>query len=475
VNPAAKAAVRGPARQPLDSLRVLLDQQPDRGLAILRSLHRSMDPEELRAAIDAQKVAPDARAGLWPLVTKPKVEAAALAAFVAAYALDPISEQEAASQKFQTKEDWFAYATAPGAVAFSAGAAVLPPVWQSLDEAGVAMTHNLKAGEFEGNRIEIALFADNANGLHASKAIAKQIVGSGLPYAFHLGDVYYSGTEHEFAEFFEQPLAPMFDRTELFMLTGNHEMFAKGHWFQDLVRRKADNFPKVQRQRAEMFRLRGPGFQILGVDTMFSGWKGIRLHDRADARVLKILDSWLSERPDDLSILMTTNEPWDLGSPGVTPLYDSLAQTIAGRADLWFWGNVHYGALFEPWQFDDQGSPARALVGSCIGHGGYPFYTQKQIGKLPQRLACRWLETTSRFWPDERVRPDVGNNGWCRLSLERGAARWNIGLTYVDWAGRERLRAKLHRDDGSSIRFDETLESVIDVVGGEPTWRSLGA
>ena len=35
----------------------------------------------------------------------------------------------------------------------------------------------------------------------------------------------------------------------------------------------------------------------------------------------------------------------------VRRLYKSLRDTIAGRIDLWFWGNVHYGALYEPWTF----------------------------------------------------------------------------------------------------------------------------
>jgi hypothetical protein len=206
---------------------------------------------------------------------------------------------------------------------------------------------------------------------------------------------------------------------------------------------------------------------------MFSGWNGLRLHDRADARVLGILERWLAERPDDLTVLMTTNEPWDLGSAKLTPLYESVVQTIAGRVDLWFWGNVHYGALFEPWGFDDVGSRSRAVVGSCIGHGGYPFYTQKNVGDLPRPLGCRWLETKARFWPDERIRPDVGNNGWCRLSLTRAAERWDVGLTYIDWVGRERLRARLSRHDGSSIRLEETLESELSAVGAAPIWKPI--
>jgi CHAT domain-containing protein len=470
--PDAAAAQRA-APDPLSSLRVLLDQQPNRGLELLAAMYPSADPAWLREAIDVELDPTRARA-IWPFqgLHAPPVDGAALAAFVASYRLEDISVAEAARVVFQTREDWKAYAVAPGAIGFTLGKAVNAPVWPTLASPAADMTHDVRPGEFSDKGIQLALFADNANGLHASRAIAKQIVEAQLPYAFHLGDVYYGGSAQEFRDYFEAPLAPMFDRTELFMISGNHEMFARGEEFQNLIRNKAEKFPSRQRQRAEMFRLRGAGFQVLGIDTMFSGWtaKQLRVHDRASQQVLEVLETWLAERPDDLTILMTPNEPWDLGSKKVTPLYQSLVKTIAGRVDLWFWGNVHYAALYEPWRFDDAGSPARNVIASCIGHGGYPFYTQQQVGALPDGVACRWLEKKSRFWPDARIRPDVGANGWCRLGLARGQQRWNVNLTYVDWAGRDSMRAVLSREDGGTIRLDETLEANLSAVGAEPTW-----
>jgi len=99
-------------------VRALLDQQPDRGHAILKRLQPSADPIELRAAIDATSSGEHTRA-LWPLtgLFPAKVDEHALADFVAAYHLAPIAAESAASQKFQTKEDWQAYLTAPGAIA----------------------------------------------------------------------------------------------------------------------------------------------------------------------------------------------------------------------------------------------------------------------------------------------------------------------------------------------------------------------
>jgi hypothetical protein len=475
----APAATRGRAAggppNALRTLQTLLQQQPDGGEAILRSLQPSADPAQLRARIDAEIEGPGSRAA-WPFqqLVPPEVDPKALDAFVAAYGLDPIPLAVARDQTFQTWEDWKAYFTSPGAIDWTLGRAVRNPVWPSLEE----LTYDVRAGEAEQG-LEIALFADNANGLFASRAIARQICQARLPYAVYLGDAYYGGSKQEFAEYVEEPLTPMLDDTELFMLSGNHEMFAKGEWFQNFLVSKRQKHAR-QRQRGEMFRLRGDGFQVLGVDTMYVDAAGgrLRIHDRADARVLAVLDRWLREAPDALTILMTSNEPWDMGCDELTPLYQSLKSTIAGRVDLWFWGNVHYAALYQPWRFDDAGSPQRAVVGSCIGHGGYPFYTQTRndetrAGQLPRGVACRWLETKSRFWPEMRVRPDVGANGWCRLGLARRGRDWDVTLRYLDWVGRDRLEVRLEKAEGKPIAMRTVRETDLAAVGATPTWHDV--
>lgn len=468
----------------LIELHDLLDQQPDQGRAILTRLMPSADPDELRAAIDGELgAAIEARETrtTWPLtfIGKPKIDDARLAAFLKAYPHLMLNRAQVEDQRFQTKEDWQRYVTASGAVAWQLGGEVEPPLSEDLTDPAREMTYEVRAGEVVDDSISVALFADNGNGLHASRAIAQQIVDSGLPYAFHLGDVYYGGTEDEFANYFDGPLAPMLARTELLMITGNHEMFARGEHFNRMIRRKHDAHRARQRQTAESFRLCGTGFQIIGLDTMFVGWQAnqVRVHDYADEERLALLRGWLRERPDDLTILLTTNEAWDKGSKHPTRLYNSLRGTIAGNVDLWLWGNVHYAALYDLWPFADTGSPLRRMVTSCIGHGGYPFYTESVVAGLPGGLACRWLETRSRFWPDPALRPDVGLNGWCRMTLTRQAGAWEILLTYIDWIGRERLRARLGRKDGGGVYFKSVEESEIVAAGAAPTWhaRPLGS
>jgi hypothetical protein len=476
---------RGPMEAPtpseeLEDLQTLLGQQPDGGREILSRIMPSANPDEVLADLDAEvERAIDARdsRAVWPFtfIGKPKLDEAKLAAFCDTYRIAPISKDDAADRHFQTKEDWQRYASAAGAVAFHTGGEVDSPLSLEVDDAARDLTYDVRDGEVVDGSIEVALFADNGNGLHTSRAIANQIVRSGLPYAFHLGDVYYGGTEQQFENYFYGPLSPMLGTTELFMLTGNHEMYARGEFFNRMIRRKAADNPDRQRQAAEMYRLRGPGFQIIGLDTMFVGWNAgqPRVHDYLDEQRLEVLRTWLDDRPNDLTVVLTSNEAWDKGSHKTTRLYQSLRATIAGRVDFWFWGNVHYAALFDMWPFADTGNPLRRMVTSCIGHGGYPFYTEKSVGALPGGLACRWLETKSRFWPDTSLRGDVGLNGWCRMKITRGADDWEVLLTYVDWVGRERVRARLGRKDAGGIYFKSVEESELASVGAPMTWRKV--
>jgi len=102
-----------------------------------------------------------------------------------------------------------------------------------------------------------------------------------------------------------------------------------------------------------------------------------------------------------------------------------------------------------------------------------PSTRRPAVRALPPGVRCRWLEKKSRFWPDARIRPDVGLNGWCRMKLKRAASRWNVSLTYVDWVGRERLRAQLVREDGETIRFESVSESSVATVGSPLEWNTL--
>ena len=461
-----------PASTPDDALAALvraLDAAGDGGENLLSTLFRGRPPRGLRSHLASPGVL-QAEA-VWPLPSKVEIDPGQLAAFRAAHPDAAVPDNELASTKFQTNEDWKSYVV-PGGISYHVtGAAVARPLYDQLAALPQALTHDLRPGQDPAlHPLEIGLFADFGNATYQAAGIARQLAQAKLPYAMHLGDVYYAGTKKEFedgffyareAGGFGGPLAPSLSDTELFMLSGNHEMYSDGVHFQQALLQKRNDFPALQRQQAEMFRLRGHGVQVIGIDTMWTDWAGKpfgRHHSRLGKVARDLLDAWLAE-PHTLTILLTSDEPWDLSSKSCTPLLDDLEPYVRkGKIDLWFWGNVHYAAQYRRFQFP--GCDQNGFIGACIGHGGYPFYTQKPGQKLPDGVTAAWVDTRPRFWPWTKIRPDVGLNGWVRMALSRRASGWEITLRWMDWVGREVARTLIAKPDGGPAAIAEMQKLV---------------
>lgn len=459
-----------------DELRALLAAQGDRAEEVFAAMFTpSTDTSALLAEVTREPRHAAAMRSPLPFVSRPQVDAAQLAAFNARFASKlaaPVSLDAARSVDFQTREDWNGYVTS-GAADFVLGEAVNRPLKLALHDAPNDMTFALRPGHDPSKSpLKMGVFADFGNGLHAAREIARRIIEPQYPYAFHLGDVYYDGNIEEFRRYFEEPLAPLLAHTELFMLSGNHEMYSKGENFQRYIMQKASRQFGFQRQNAELFRLRGHGLQIIGLDTMWCNWAGDLFRGnepRLDAPTRALLERWLTEGdPDGLNILMTSNEPFSIESEKTTKMLEDLRPFIErGLVDLWFWGNVHHAAIYDPWRVD--GSPEHGFIGACVGHGGYPFYTQREP-KVPQGVSCRWLEDKHRYWPFDGVRSDVGLNGLAELAVSHGAKGWEVTLTYRDWVGRDRARATIVKPRGMGPQIVSVEENESPAPGGAQ-WR----
>lgn len=289
-----------------------------------------------------------------------------------------------------------------------------------------------------GQKIVVALFGDFGSGLYYSKFIAKKIAEFQPHYAIHLGDVYYAGRSTEFENNFQKPLDPLLKTSQVFALNANHEMMSGGFpYFGYLNYKRSTKRGWVEQdQEGSYFCIRNENYQLIGIDTAYHG-KG---HNNEK------LQSWLGQRlhegknvsPKRMNILLSQNEPYSLGQEKLSGLYHDLKQFIDDKLiDFWFWGNTHYGALFGK-------TDKLPFVGGCLGHGGHPIYrediekdTQKHrdlLSKKKNVTPINWVELTPRF--PNGIRPELGNNGFCMMELEKGTVR----LTYYDWLGIERFK-----------------------------------
>lgn len=304
----------------------------------------------------------------------------------------------------------------------------------------------------DGSRC-FALTSDFASGEYHSRYIAKQMEAIGPDAVFHLGDVYYGGTDDEVRRGLVVPLAEdtrlLLDRP-FWALPGNHELYSRGGPNRDwggawLTFLDTNREAGRQAQEGSSFALDGDGLAIIAVDT---DWLGTGRLDDTEMR------GWLTERlhaaraAGRLTVLLTQNNPWDLHVRMPTRLWrDDLHGVVeAGLVDFWFFGNVHYGALYDS-------TAERPVVASCIGHGGYASARVRGGPEWRAPQPVRWVEQAPRFPPWTDVRQDRSNNGFCRFDLRPDGS---VVLRYVDWMGNLRAEATCARKDGRMqvVAFD---------------------
>jgi hypothetical protein len=278
--------------------------------------------------------------------------------------------------------------------------------------------------------LEIALVSDFGTGLYPALYTARQFERKRYPYAIHLGDVYYAGRKSEFLDNFEIPLNPILGSTRLFMLNGNHEMMAGAQPYFDYIDLKRTSQPTAQEQEGSYFCLRSSRFQLVGIDTDYHEHGRLK-----QPELVEWLESILREgrRERRTNILLSSNEPYEYGKASLQPLLtEDLARAVSEQLiDVWLWGNTHYCALFDA-------GPQTPFIGSCIGHGGYP-YSRKQAGERSP-APIRFVETRARFPAWTELRQDRGNNGYCLLRLH---ADGTVALNYIDWMSNLRCETTL--------------------------------
>lgn len=277
----------------------------------------------------------------------------------------------------------------------------------------------------------VALFSDFGTGLAHSRYIAKFIAARGPDFAIHLGDVYYSGRQAEVSRFYDQPLAPLVAMHELWSIPGNHDYYSDGGPFFASLDARRDGVlgGRKHRQEGSYFCLDTPAFRILGIDGEYHS--GTRYEDRD-------LKLWLARAIAEARsagrtvILMSSDEPYSYDSERENDLLHDVTGNLPPDAiDLWFWGNTHYCAMFEP---TDRVRPK--FYGSCIGHGGFQYKTLDHQSSERDVAQILWAEREPRFPRWTAVRPDMGNNGFCMMTLDDDHRA--VTLDYVDWTNAPR-------------------------------------
>jgi hypothetical protein len=428
----------------LDQLEEMLNREPRKTLALVREIwDRTMTSKRLREAIAHAR-----RALAAPDEAIAEIEAANEAASFSATGLPPDFSFPGMDPEIEIKPDdrKFENDDLVGILGWIFGAgpfALTQPSrkdfrFHNQPQFTSGFIYKLDEPSPEAP-LDIALFSDFGVGRYYSEYIARQFRERRFPYAIHLGDVYYAGRPSEFRDHFEKQIDPILGFTRVFALNSNHEMYSGGGPYFKYIDKRAAHPSGIHQQQGSYFCLRSEKFQIVGIDTAFFGH-----HRYREPLLLEWLRNTLRDgrQAGCVNILLSADEPYEYGKDDLTKLLRKDLKTLVldeRLVDLWFWGNTHYCALFDHKLAASGDIPALPFVGSCIGHSGYPYDTQRR-GKF-EPAPMLFLEDQSRF-PGTDVRPDKGNNGYCVLRLN---ADGSIGLRYIDWISNPRFAASLAR------------------------------
>lgn len=208
----------------------------------------------------------------------------------------------------------------------------------------------------------VALLGDWGTGMDDAEGLLRQIMQEHKPTAvIHLGDVYYAGTRDEcqfnFIDIFERAFKD-FGRVPVYTIPGNHDYYAFGLGFYDLIDRMNAAGDPSWRQEASYFCLRtaDDAWQFLGMDTGQDD--GNPLHKKGAPLLRDSEVEWLCDKIDrfpNRTVLLSHHQVFsshstvDAGAPKPY-LNQHLLDAFRGRLDrvaAWFWGHEHNLALYE--------------------------------------------------------------------------------------------------------------------------------
>ena len=186
-----------------------------------------------------------------------------------------------------------------------------------------------------------------------------------MAIVLHLGDVYYSGTEHEVQQRFLDIWPQRSDAIHR-AINSNHEMYSGGFpYFQKIL-------PKFG-QEASYFAFQNKNWTLVGLDVAHKD------HDIDDQQVAWLKEI-LSKAGDRKVVLFSHHQLYSHWESQGSKLWNhpGFGQILRSkRIFAWYWGHEHRCTVFE-------GPDANfGILARCIGHGGMPE-SRKDTRNLPR-------------------------------------------------------------------------------------------
>jgi predicted phosphodiesterase len=230
--------------------------------------------------------------------------------------------------------------------------------------------------------LRIGLVGDWGTGEGRAIEVLTQLFALKPDFIIHLGDVYYSGTEHEYEVNYHAVIDQVRKASgaaiPVYNLPGNHDYYSGGHaFYQSLKTVNVGATPGLPIQEASYFALFNDAWHIQGMDTGYYDndvlkvgrdtthlveeevkWHQHQL-DKALAAGRKVI--LLSHHQLFSRYLAIADQPYNADLLGYFQQYIQ-----PGNICAWFWGHEHLGAVYQPY--------LGLAKGRCLGHGAVPIF-----------------------------------------------------------------------------------------------------
>ena len=208
------------------------------------------------------------------------------------------------------------------------------------------------------NSLRVAILGDWGTGLYGAPACAQSIEHDPKDYGLllHLGDVYYSGTDSEVLDRFLN-LWPKKANAINRACNSNHEMYTGGYAYFDQTL-------KEFKQPASYFALQNDHWLLVGLDSAYKEWELV--NDQ-----VAWLKGLLATAGDRRVILFSHHQLFSWMEKPSSKLQSALGELLTNKKIYgWYWGHEHRCMIYDR-------HPLWNIYGRCVGHSGYPYFTDK--------------------------------------------------------------------------------------------------
>jgi drug/metabolite transporter (DMT)-like permease len=282
--------------------------------------------------------------------------------------------------------------------------------------------------------IRVSLAGDWGTGTAEANLVANHIRRSRPHYTIHLGDIYFVGDSNAvLGNCLGDPQGkrihavtwPKGSRGS-FALNGNHEMYANGNAYFNVLLPKLGMRPapmlEAEGQKASFFALKNHHWIIVALDTGYNS-VGVPILERTaylkriphlggDCSLPLPLLRWFAQEVqpelDGRGVILLSHHQYCSAFEGRFVKPGRQLSQFVRKSVLWFWGNEHRMAIYGPTRVE-RGIEA---YGRCLGHGGMPIsiHAKPRVNQKKCPLV---------FYDDRQCRrvsgTPVGYNGYANL------------------------------------------------------------